>query len=173
MSTVGNHAYIDGQNLYLGTKECGWAIDFRKFRIYLREKYNVTEAYYVLGFVSESEQDLYDDLQKAGFILSWREHSSLLKGKKKGNVDCDIIFAIMKKLVEGEKFDKIIIVSGDGDYIKLVDYLINKNLFEKMLFPNKEFASTLYNKYGREFYDYLEDIDVRQKIEWHKIKRAP
>ena len=42
--------------------------------------------------------------------------------KKKGNVDSDIIFNIMKKLYSKEDFDKIILVSGDGDYRMLVDF---------------------------------------------------
>ena len=159
-----NFAFIDGQNLHLGTKEKGWSVNHIRFRKYLSEKYNVTEAYYFLGFISEDEQDLYDNLQKAGFILLFREHSSALKGKKKGNVDCDIVFSIMKKLVEQEKFNKIVLVSGDGDYKKLVDFLIKKNRFKKILFPNKEFASSLYKKLGSEFYDYLDKSDIKSKI---------
>ena len=169
IAVANNIAFIDGQNLHLGTKECGWAIDHGKFRTYLRDKYHVTEAYYFLGFVSEGYQDLYDGLQKAGFILSFREHSSTLKGNKKGNVDCDIVFGIMKKLVENDSFDKVFIVSGDGDYRKLVDYLIKKNRFAKMLFPNRKFASSLYKPLGGEFFDFLENKDVRAKIEYkHK-----
>ena len=159
-----NIAFIDGQNLHLGTKESGWAIDHARFRNYLSEKYSVTEAYYFLGFISNEEQDLYDKLQKAGFILSFREHSSALRGSKKGNVDSDIIFEIMKKLAEGESFTKVFIVSGDGDYKKMVDYLIKKGKFGKMLFPNKQFASSLYKSLGSEFYDYLEGVDVKAKI---------
>ncbi len=158
-----NIAFVDGQNLNLGTKEDGWSCNYLKLRTYLAEKYNVVEAHYFLGFISNQEQDLYTNLQKAGFILDFREHSSALRGKKKGNVDCDIVFSIMKKLVEKEEFDKIIIVSGDGDYVKLIDFLIKKNKFEKILFPNKNFASSLYKKYGSEFYDYLENNK-------HKIK---
>ena len=33
-----NFAYIDGQNLNLGVKSMGWNLDFKKFRIYLKEK---------------------------------------------------------------------------------------------------------------------------------------
>ncbi len=166
---LGNIAFIDGQNLHLGTRECAWSVDHRKFRVYLRDKYKINEAYYFLGFIKETEQDLYDALQKSEYILSFREHSSILMGKKKGNVDSDIIFAIMKKLIEKEPIKKIFIISGDGDYIKLVDYLVKKNLFGKMLFPNKKFASSLYNKLGREYFDYLEENDVRAKIEYiHK-----
>ena len=163
---MNNIAFIDGQNLHLGTKESGWAIDHKKFRVYLRDKYKVTEAYYFLGFVSEAEQDLYDRLQKVGFILSFRDHSSALRGNKKGNVDSDIVFGIMKKLVENEPLDKVFIVSGDGDYKKLVDFLIKKSKFGKMLFPNKKFASSLYKSLGREYYDYLEEDDVKAKIEY-------
>ena len=159
-----NQAFIDGQNLYLGTKSNGWTIDHSKFRTYLSEKYNVVEAYYFLGFISEEESFLYEKLQKAGFILSFREHSSALKGKKKGNVDCDIMFTIMRKLLEKEEFDKVILVSGDGDYKKLVDYLIKKDKFEKILFPNAEFASSLYKKIGGQYFDYLESKDVKAKI---------
>ena len=60
-----NIAFIDGQNLHLGTKEGGWSVDHKKLRIYLRDKYKVVEAYYFLGFVSQNQQDLYDKLQKA------------------------------------------------------------------------------------------------------------
>ena len=43
----------------------------------------------------------------------------------------------MKNLVDNHEFNKIILVSGDGDYKKLVDYLIGKDKFKKILFPNK------------------------------------
>ncbi len=33
-----NFAYIDGQNLNLGVKSLGWDLDFKKFRLYLKEK---------------------------------------------------------------------------------------------------------------------------------------
>jgi uncharacterized LabA/DUF88 family protein len=166
---IKNIAFIDGQNLHLGTKQNGWAIDHERFRVYLKEKYQVSEAYYFLGFVSQDEQDLYDKLQKAGFILSFREHSVAMRGNKKGNVDSDIVFSIMKKLVENEPFEKIFIISGDGDYKKLVDFLIKRNRFAKMLFPNRQFASSLYHSLGGEFFDYLESPAVRAKIQYvHK-----
>ena len=93
-------------------------------------------------------------------------------GKKKGNVDSDIIFHIMKKLYKQETFSKVVLVSGDGDYKPIVDFLIEEKRFEKILFPDKKFASSLYKKLGSEYFDYLEDRDIREKIELKK-KRAP
>jgi len=64
----------------------------------------------------------------------------------------------MKKMYKKEDFSKIILVSGDGDYKLLVDFLIEENKFEKILFPNKKFASSLYKKLGSQYFDYLENL---------------
>jgi len=160
-------AFVDGQNLHLGTKEDGWNTDHQKFRIYLRDKYKVREAYYFMGCISETEQDLYNSLQKAGFIVVFKEHTNLQKTKKKGNVDADIVFEIMKNLVDS-RFDKVVLVSGDGDYKKIVDYLVKKKKFKKILFPNQKFASSLYKVLGSEYFDYLVTPDIKAKIQYIK-----
>ena len=161
-----NLAFVDGQNLYLGTTTAQekWAVDLAKFRVYLNKKYKVEKSYYFLGYVNSDYQDLYDEIQEAGFILKFREHNTVMMGKKKGNVDSDIIFSIMEKMYRRENFGKIILVSGDGDYKKLIDFLIEENKFEKILFPNKKFASSLYKQLGSEFYDWLENESIKNKI---------
>ena len=114
-----NLAFIDGQNLYRGTTESSrksWKVDLSKFRIYLQNKYKVSKAYYFLGYVKEINHELYEKIQNAGFILMFREHNLAMLGKKKGNVDSDIIFHVMKKIYEQELFDKIIIVSGANGF---------------------------------------------------------
>ncbi len=90
-------------------------------------------------------------------------------GKKKGNVDTDIVFTIMKSLVEKEEFDKIVLVSGDGDYWRMVDYLIQKDKFEKMLAPSPKNLSSLYKRRMSDTYRvYLDDPAVKNKIELKK-----
>jgi len=155
---MNNIAFIDGQNLHLGTSESGWKVSFQRLNIYLKENYEVSKAYYFLGYVSVSEKDLYENIKKAGFSLIFKEHNEELLAKKKGNVDTDIVFEIMKNLIDSS-FDKVILVSGDGDYKKLVDYLIKKNKFKKILFPNNK-ASSLYKNLGSEFFDYLKNIQT-------------
>ncbi|MBI3671391.1 NYN domain-containing protein [Candidatus Azambacteria bacterium] len=169
-----NYAFIDGQNLYLGTtkSEKSWMVDLYRFRIYLENKYSVVKAYYFLGFVNEEHQDLYSKIQEAGFVLIFREHNPAMLGKKKGNVDADIIFSVMKKLYKKDDFDKVVLVSGDGDYKMLVDFLIEEKRFEKILFPNKKFASSLYKKLGSEFFDRLEEDGIKNKIMRHKKEKG-
>ena len=167
-SQLSNIAYIDGQNLYMGTSKSSpkWTVSLARFRTYLARKYNVKDAYYYLGYVQEGAniEKLYESIQKAGFILVFREHNSAMLGKKKGNVDADIIFSIMKRLYLKEKFNKIVLVSGDGDYKMLVDFLIEQNKFEKILFPNRRYRSSLYKSVDIKYFAYLDDTDIKRKI---------
>lgn len=174
-----NYAFIDGQNLYMNTakKEINpWNVNLARFRIYLEQKYKVCKAYYFLGCVQEKNQELYEEIQNAGFVLIFREHNPAMLGKKKGNVDSDIIFHIMKRLYKKEDFEKIILVSGDGDYKLLVDFLIEENRFGKILFPDRKYRSSLYKELSNNYFVYLDDIDIRKKISKNSIdkkKRVP
>ncbi len=161
-----NIAYIDGQNLYMSTTtaEDPWNINLAKFRVYLRDKYSVEKAYYFLGFVQNERQDLYDEIQEAGFILKFREHNSEMLGKKKGNVDTDIVFDAMKKIYHKEIPNKVVLVSGDGDYKMMVDFLIKENKFEKILFPDQSRASSLYKKIDLKYRADLNPGSIRRKI---------
>ncbi len=164
---VKNLAFIDGQNLYMGTAKREvdpWRIDLARFRVYLEKKYNVSSAYYFLGYVQDMNQELYERIQKAGFVLVFRQHNPAMLGTKKGNVDSDIIFHIMKKMYKKDDFTKIVLVSGDGDYKLLVDFLIEEERFEKILFPDFKRASSLYKKITRKYFDGLDRIGVREKI---------
>ena len=160
-----NLAFIDGQNLYLGTnsEDPAWEVDLAKFRVYLSQKYKIQRAYYFLGFVNGKYQNLYDEIQVSGFILKFREHNSAMMSKKKGNVDTDIVFDIMKRMYKKEPFDKIVLIAGDGDYKTLVDFLIEEDKFKKILFPNKQFASSLYKSITRVYFDYL--LNIKHLIE--------
>ena len=168
MKSAVNVAYVDGQNLYMGTTQSDpkWHVDLARLREYLRRKYNVDRAYYYLGYVQEGANydGLYETIQSAGFILVFREHNSAMIGKKKGNVDADIIFSIMKRLYQKDKFDKVVLVSGDGDYKMLVDFLIEENRFARILFPNRRYRSSLYAKLEPKYYDSLDNPAVKAKI---------
>lgn len=162
-----NIAFVDGQNLFLGTtkSEISWHIDLVRFRVYLQQKYLVTKAYYFLGFVHEEYQKLYEQIQEAGFILVFRQHHASMLGAKKGNVDTDIVFHIMKKMYKNEDFSGIVLVSGDGDYKMMVDFLIEEKRFKKLLFPDQKRASSLYKNIALSYRANLSEKDVRKKIE--------
>lgn len=59
------------------------------------------------------------------------------------------------------------IVSGDWDYIKPVKFLIEKNKFKRILFPNKRFSS-LYKQLKWEYKMNLWDFRVKEMIKYRK-----
>ncbi|MGE4444355.1 MAG: NYN domain-containing protein [Candidatus Altimarinota bacterium] len=169
MRNIKNYAFIDGQNLHLGTSTEGWIIDPFKLKVYLSDKYKISKAYYFLGYVKDENNGLYTRLQEAGFIVVFKKQMVEMTSNKKGNIDSDMIFTVMEKLLEeGEQFNKIVLVSGDGDFKILVDYLIKKERFEKILFPNKKFTSSMYKGINLIYKDYL--INSKTKIEYIKKK---
>ncbi len=63
-----NYAYIDGQNLHMGTAKRAidpWKVNLSRLQIYLEQKYHVSKAFYLLGFLDESQQSLYENVQSA------------------------------------------------------------------------------------------------------------
>lgn len=158
------YAFIDGQNLYINNQQDQWKVDLYKFRVYLREKYGVVKAFYFIGAMSVENQGIYERIQDAGFILVFRKHTTHMTGKKKGNVDTDIVFSMLSKVIDDAELTGIVLVSGDGDYFRTVDYLIKKNLFVKLLAPNRHSFSSLYKPFTPKFVAFLDEPDVKKKI---------
>ena len=154
-----NFAFIDGQNLHLGLKEVGVTIDFRRFRVYLRDRLQVAEAYYFIGYMPE-QQSLYTNLQRAGFVMQFKEVARSRDGKAKGNVDVDLTLRTVDKIGE---YDKAVIVTSDGDFASLVSYLIERDKLRTVLSPHRAKCSYLLRRTAKGHIDFLEDI--RSKIE--------
>ncbi|MBN1374288.1 NYN domain-containing protein [Candidatus Dojkabacteria bacterium] len=143
-----NHAFIDSQNLYIGTKADKWELDYGKFRLYLRNKYNVKTAFLFIGYI-ESNAKLYKELQELGYILIFKKVLEIKKADKityKGNVDAELVLHTM---MEKDNYDKAVIVSGDGDFYCLVEYLAENKKLAKVIAPNRKYSSLLkkYSKY--------------------------
>ncbi len=130
-----NVAYIDGANLHHGVKQLSWKFDYGRFRVWLREKYGVKQAYLFLGLIPK-HSDLYIKLQEQGYILIFKEVVYSQDGKAKGNCDADIVVKAMQDSYE-DTFEKAILVSSDGDYTPLVKFLKNKDKLEIILSPYK------------------------------------
>ncbi|MBM2824800.1 MAG: hypothetical protein HW402_464 [Dehalococcoidales bacterium] len=137
-----NYAFIDSQNLNLSIREQGWILDFRKFRLYLTRKYDIAKAFIFIGYVYEY-QSLYTNLQKDGYILIFKPTLKLRDGRAKGNVDAELVLHTM---IEYDNYDKALIVTGDGDFYCLVEYLTKTEKLLELMIPNKDKFSSLFRK---------------------------
>lgn len=128
-----NFAYIDGANFHNGVRQLGWEFDYKKFRVWLAEKYSVTQAYLFLGMVPKYK-NLYTRLQEQGFTLVFKEVTYDDDGKVKGNCDADIVVKAMRDAYENN-CDRAVLVSSDGDYASLVAFLLEKKKMQAVLSP--------------------------------------
>ena len=161
-----NYAFIDSQNLNLGIQKLGWRLDYRKFRIYLAEKYAVKKAYMFIGFVPLN-QSLYNSLQEAGFVLMFKPTIPDGEGNIKGNVDADLV---LRAILELGQYDKAVIVSSDGDFYSLVQHLYDTNKLETVLSPDKKNCALLLQQTAKDKMQYMNEL--RNKLEYIKKSTA-
>ncbi|HEY4526259.1 MAG TPA: NYN domain-containing protein [Candidatus Paceibacterota bacterium] len=153
-----NYAFIDSQNLNLAIRELGWRLDFRKFRVYLKEKLGVTKAFLFIGFVS-ANKDLYAALQEAGFICIFKPTLTYKDGTTKGNCDAELV---LEAMIQYSNYDKAVIVTGDGDFYCLVKYLLEKDKLKNVLIPNRfKFSALLKWKVFRPHLRYMNDLEPK------------
>lgn len=164
-----NYAYIDGNNLYRGVNNSGWKIDFFRFRKWLNAKYGISMAYYFIGLIPK-EKDLYEALQKAGFILIFKEVVYDGNGKPKGNCDADLVLQAVRDTYEN-KFNKAVIVSSDGDYAGLIKFLKNCEKLKVILSPSAQERCSILLKRINAPITYLNDI--KRKICLDNNEKAP
>ena len=159
-----NYAFIDGTNLHLGVKKLGWTYDFKKFRKYLKEKYKCERVYYFIGYVPTNE-DLYKSLQEADYILMFKPTIPDERGDLKGNIDADLVLQVM---IDLKKYERAVIVSGDGDFYSLARYLYKNDKLLRVIAPNKKECSFLLRKEAKGKIVFLNDLKTKLQ---HKKKK--
>ncbi len=160
-----NYAFIDSQNVNLAIRSLGWKLDFSRFRVYLKEKYGVEKAYLFIGYI-EGNSNLYTSLQSAGFICIFKPTLEYKDGTTKGNCDAELV---LQAMIEYPNYDKAIIVTGDGDFYCLVQYLLGKEKLFAVLIPNRfKFSALLKFRIFRPYLRYMNDLE---KLLAYKKKR--
>lgn len=174
------YAFIDSQNLNLGVQKFGWKLDWRKFRIFLEQKYGVSKVFMFIGYIPENEA-LYEQMHDSGYSVVLKPTFDLTKPRAdttdqsdhngrqqetddkkhvKGNIDAELVLWAMKEM---SNYDKAIIVSGDGDFYSLIEYLEGKGRLLHLLAPTGHYSS-LYNKYD----SYVVQVDqFKRELAYH------
>lgn len=167
------YAFIDSQNLNLGVQAVGWKMDWRRFRAYLEKEHGVTKAYMFIGYMVENES-LYEQMHEAGYLVVLKPtvdiktmteknldapSSDAVKDESKhsvkGNIDADLVLYAMKEL---PNYNQAIIVSGDGDFYGLVEYLIEQHKLKCLMTPNWKYSSLL-----KPFENYIIRLDQQRR----------
>lgn len=156
-----NYAFIDSQNFYkslqaleVEVEALEVELDLSEFRVYLTEKHAVKVAYYFIGYVPKC-RSIYDQLGRQGYELIFKEVATH-EDEIKGNVDVNLT---LQAMVDYENYAKAVIITSDGDYACLVEYLHDKGKLECLIACSRGGCSYLLRKlhYKIRIF-YLDDI---------------
>ena len=153
----GNYAFIDDANLHRGIQELGWKLDYRRFRIFLHDKYHVSLAYLFLGYVPEFS-GLYRDLQNWGYTLIFKPTLRNANEEIKGNCDAELV---LQAMIDFQDYEQAVIVTGDGDFACLVSYLIKEKKLGCVISPNPKKCSVLLKRIVPEHHVFLDRFKER------------
>jgi len=66
--------------------------------------------------------------------------------KTKGNIDAELV--LYAAAIEYQQYHKAVIVSGDGDFYCLYEFLDQRNKLLRIIIPNRKSESSLLRKFA-------------------------
>ncbi len=149
--------FVDVQNLYYSARNIYGA------RIKFNEVLNAAVAgrkliraiAYVVEAKMPEEESFFEALEKAGFEVKRKELQTFAGGHQKGDWDVGIAMDIVKLM---NKLDVVVLCSGDGDYVPLLEYMQMSGQFTETLAFGKSCSAKV-----KELTDYFIDLDESPK----------
>lgn len=121
---IRTYAFIDASNIIYGARAEGWLIDQKKLFKYLKAKFKVSKAFFYYGKDSKNvkQQKFLRRLEEFGYILRVKEIKRY-GTKSKANCDVDLTMDILLKIKE---YQRAIMLTGDGDFLPLIQYIVKQ-----------------------------------------------
>ncbi|MGK2848555.1 MAG: NYN domain-containing protein [Minisyncoccota bacterium] len=113
---------VDIQNLYYSARVLySKKVHFKNVLLAGTEERKLIRAIaYGIKTTEATEEKFFEALEKSGFEVKTKDLQIFPDGSKKGDWDVGIAVDAIKMAA---KVDVVILVSGDGDYVSLVEYL--------------------------------------------------
>ncbi len=115
---------VDIQNMYYSARVLySKKVNFKNVLLSAQSDRKLIRALaYGIKTVEATEDKFFEALGKSGYEVKTKDLQIFHDGSKKGDWDVGIAIDAIKM---APKLDVIVIVSGDGDYVSLVEYLQN------------------------------------------------
>jgi len=147
---------VDASNMYHSAKNLfGGHLNYKEvLAAAVADRKLIRAIAYVVKTEGDEEIPFFEALSQLGFEVNVKTLQVFAGGAKKGDWDVGLTIDAVKL---SEKLDVIILVSGDGDYIPLVEYLQNtKGCLVEVLAFRKSASSKLIEA-ADDFIDLSED----------------
>lgn len=166
--------YVDGANAYFAQKEAlNWWIDWPSFLDWVKEGRELVSARWYQAYRStpEPEQERFlHHLTIIGFAVRRKVLKSIYDRETgasslKGNLDVELA---IDALSEADHYDTVMLVTGDSDFVPLVEALRARGKRVMVCATQQNVAVELRQSVG---VNYVDLRDLRHRIE--SDKRAP
>lgn len=150
--------FIDIQNLYHSAKNLyNKRVNFKNLLLEsVGDRLLIRAIAYTAKASEPGEESFFDALEKTGIEVKRKDLQVYPDGTKKG--DWDVGLAIDAIRI-GENLDTIVLVSGDGDFIPLLEYLKAKGKYVEVMAFGRTASSRL-----KEIADEFIDLDERPEF---------
>lgn len=117
---------IDVQNLYYSARNLYQSkVDFEQIlKLAVGNRKLIRAFAYVVRTKTGTEEPFFEALTKLGIETRVRDLQEFYGGQKKADWDVGIVIDAIRTAASG--LDVIVLVSGDGDFVPLVEYLKNQ-----------------------------------------------
>jgi uncharacterized protein (TIGR00288 family) len=149
--------FVDVQNMYYSAKNIHQSkVNFGKIlETAVSDRKLIRALAYVIKAEAPEEQSFFEALEKQGFEVTYKELQVFVGGAKKGDWDVGLAIDAIKL---SSRLDVVVLVSGDGDFIPLVDYLKHCGVIVEVLAFGESSSNRL-----RETADYFVDLSSDAK----------
>lgn len=118
--------FVDSQNLYYSAR-MGYAakVNYEKLLRLITENRKLVKAYaYIVQPPDGDVKPFATSLERIGYIVKTKDVRTRANGSAKANWDMGIALDILGIL---DRVDTIVLASGDGDFVPLVDFIKARN----------------------------------------------
>jgi uncharacterized LabA/DUF88 family protein len=153
--------FIDGANMFYAQRKMGWHIDYRKVYEFYASQAQVYNAFYYTSVTNPPDAGMEGFLRALtgmGYTVRRKVVKEILDQEtgqtiRKANLDIEIVIDM---LTTAELYDRAVLISGDGDFERAVEFLRGRGKRIDGLGVHAMAAYDLVNAMDR--YLYLEDL---------------
>ncbi len=134
--------FVDIQNMYYSAKNIHHSkVNFGKIlESAVSDRKLIRAIAYVIKAEAPEEQSFFEALDKQGFEVKYKELQVFFGGAKKGDWDVGLAMDAVRL---SPRLDVVVIVSGDGDFVPLVEYLQNHGVIVEVFAFGESTSSKL------------------------------
>ena len=149
--------FVDAQNMYHSARNLYKArVNFKELLKFSVAGRNLVKANaYVIKSDIPEEQGFFEALERSGYYLKMKDLQIFPGGMKKADWDVGIAIDAISMI---QKAEVMVFVTGDGDFIPLLEYLKHQGITVEVIAFRRSTSSKLIQSADR-FYDLEEEVD--------------